>query len=257
VRISYLPVLATLRELYSQPRNMQRFRSYLAALTGGTDDVILPIVVANPMAKEHAIGKLDELFALGAEDIGANATAEAAERLVGQVSLDVEVKASLVLADDVGGGWTNRYTTEASVRFPGRGALKRPFAMALVWTSETPEVAQLHQDVMAAIYRVVHQQRRGLPSSLRSMLRQEGLAAVFAGARADVPQDELARARAVLSRIGDDPGYPTAFAFMYGDTAAVELGYKPLGVVPRGGFAVALADTLEDGADPVHALIEA
>jgi hypothetical protein len=235
---------------------MQRFRSYLAAMMGGTDDVVLPIVVANPMAKEHAIVKLDELFALGAEDICANAAAEAAERLVGRVSLDVEVKASLVLADDVGGGWTNRYTTDASVRFPGRGALKRPFGMALVWTSESPEAARLHQDVLAAIHRVVHQQRRGLPSSLRSMLRQEGLAAVFAGARADLPPDELSRARAVLARVGDHPGYPTAFAFMYGDTAAVELGYQPLGVVPCGGFAVALADALEDGADPVQALIK-
>jgi hypothetical protein len=42
-------------------------------MMGGTDDVVLPIVVANPMAKEHAIVKLDELFALGADDIGANA----------------------------------------------------------------------------------------------------------------------------------------------------------------------------------------
>ena len=254
MRITYLPVLATLRELYVQPRNMARFRSYITAMLGGTDDVALPIVVANPMAREHAVVKLDELFELGAEDIGAQATAEAAERLVGRVALDLEVKASVVLADDVGGGWTNRYTTEASVRFPGRGALKRPFAMALVWTSQTPSVKRLREEVLAAIYRVVYQQRRGLPSSLRSMLTQEGLAEVFAGARPDLQPADLEQSRQVLAIVGDDPGYPTAFAFLYGDRAAEELGYRPLGVAPRAGFATALADALDRGTDPVQAV---
>jgi hypothetical protein len=71
VRLTYLPVLGVLRELYLQPRDRRRFHRYLAALTGGTDDVALPIAVANPMAKEHALAKLDQLLALGAEDVGA------------------------------------------------------------------------------------------------------------------------------------------------------------------------------------------
>ncbi len=121
MRITYLLVLRTLRELYIQPRNMERFRRYLAALTGGTADIVLPIVVANPMAKEHAVTRIDELLALGAEEIGATAASDAATRLLGSVPLEVEVKASLVLVDDVGGGWTNRYTTEPSaLRGPWR-----------------------------------------------------------------------------------------------------------------------------------------
>ena len=60
MKITYLPVLATLRELYVQPRNMQRFRQYIAALTGGGDDVVLPIGVANPMAKEHALARIED-----------------------------------------------------------------------------------------------------------------------------------------------------------------------------------------------------
>jgi hypothetical protein len=105
-------------------------------MTGGTDDVVVPIGIANPMAREHALARVDELIALDADSMGAAAARTADDRL-----RDVpgpEIKASIVLADDVGGGWTNRYTTEAMVRFPGRGALKRPFATALVWTSETP-----------------------------------------------------------------------------------------------------------------------
>jgi hypothetical protein len=44
---------------------MQRFARYIRELTGGTDDTVLPIGVANPMAKEHAVAKIDELLALG------------------------------------------------------------------------------------------------------------------------------------------------------------------------------------------------
>ena len=137
MRVTYLPVLAILRDLYEQPRDMQRFRRYVATLTGGSDDVVLPIGVANPMAKEHAVVKIDELLAIGADEVGAQAALDADARLK-QVTADVEIKASVVLVDDVAGGWTNRFTSEASVRFPGRGALKRPFATALAWTSESP-----------------------------------------------------------------------------------------------------------------------
>src|SRR5436305_9155418 len=122
MKVTYVPVLGILRELYVQPRGMARFREYIDTLTGGGDDVVLPIGVANPMAKEHALAKLDELLALGAEEIGA-AAAEAAQRRLEAIDT-VEIKASIVLADDVGGGWTNRSTTEAMVRFPERGALK-------------------------------------------------------------------------------------------------------------------------------------
>jgi hypothetical protein len=34
MRVSYLSVLAVLRELYIQPRNMRRFREYVRAVTG-------------------------------------------------------------------------------------------------------------------------------------------------------------------------------------------------------------------------------
>jgi len=218
MRATYLPVLPILRELYLQPRDMARFRSYIATLTGGSDDVVLPIGVANPMAKDHAVVKIDELLALGADKIGAQAAADAGGRLE-QVEQDVEIKASVVLVDDLAGGWTNRYTSEASVRFPGRGALKRPFATALAWTSESPAADKIRCEMLAAIYRVAYQQRRGLVTSLEAMLDQE-----------------------------------TVFAAMYGDMAAEQLGYPPLGLPPRAGFEVALADALARRRDPIAAL---
>ena len=252
MQITYLAVLDVLRGLYAQPRSMQRFREYIARMTGGGDDIVLPIGVANPMAKDHALAKVDELLALGADQVGAEAAGDAQRRLAGIDS--VEIKASIVLADDAGGGWTNRYTTEAMVRFPGRGALKRPFATALAWTSESPTVEQLRQEVLAAIYRVAYQQRVGLPATLRQRLDQEALAAAFAGYAPRLSGTALADARAVIERLGDDPPYPAVFAALYGDEAARELGYAPLGLPPRAGFEVAAADGLAQRRDAVAAL---
>jgi hypothetical protein len=253
MRVTYLPVLAILRELYVQPRDMQRFQRYIATLTGGSGDVVLPIGVANPMAKEHAVVKMDELLAIGADEIGADAAAEADARLR-QIEKDVEIKASVVLVDDVAGGWTNRYTSEASVRFPGRGALKRPFATALAWTSESPTADDIRRDMLAAIYRVAYQQWRGLSTSLAAMLNQEGLAGVFAGAGLTLSAAQISAARAVIETLGKNPPYPTVFAAMYGDGAAEQLGYPVLGLPARAGFEVALADALKVRHDPVAAL---
>jgi hypothetical protein len=240
MQITYVPVLRTLRELYAQPRDMTRFRQYIATLTGGGEDVVLPIGVANPMAKEHALASIDQLLALGAEEIGAEAAREAERRLRTVQMAEILIKVSIVLADDVGGGWTNRYTTEAMVRFPSRGALKRPFATALAWTSESPTPEELRREVLAAIYRVAYQQRLGLPVTLRDRLDQEGLAGAFAGVQPSLAGGELQRAREIIASLGDDPPYPTTFAALYGDAAAAELGYRPLGLPPRAGFEVAL-----------------
>lgn len=254
MKVTYLPVLRILRDLYVQPRDVRRFQQYVATLTGDTEDVVIPIGVANPMAKEHAVAKIDELLALGADDVGAEAAASAHARLSG-VASDVKIKAALVLADDVGGGWTNRFTTEAMVRFPSRGALKRPFATALAWTSESPTAEDISQEVLAAIYRVAYQQQKGLPARLRDMLEQEGLAGVFAGTRPVLTSDELARARRVIHALDADTApYPVIFASLYGDQAAEQLGYRPLGLPARAGFAVALADTLAQRRDPLAAL---
>jgi hypothetical protein len=105
--------------------------------------------------------------------------------------------------------------------------------------------------MLAAVYRVVYQQRFGLPATLGTMLAQEGLAGVFAGATPELPIEALAAARQVVGAAGEAPDYPTAFVCMYGDEAGEQLGYRPLGLPPRAGFDLALADALNQRLDPV------
>ena len=126
---------------------------------------------------------------------------------------------------------------------------KRPFAAALAWTSESPTAAQLGQEMLAAIYRVAYQQRHGLPTSLRAMLDQEGLAGVFAGAlhpalRWCRPGE---RTRAIIAVPGsDEPPYPVDFPGAVRRRGRRAAGLRAAGVSPaRAGFEVALADALE------------
>jgi hypothetical protein len=89
------------------------------------------------------------------------------------------------------------------------------------------------------------------------MLVQEGRTAVFAGLRPTLAAAEVARARQVVveyAAIAGKGDYGVAFACMYGDEGALAAGYPVLGLPPRAGFQVALAEALASGEDPVAAL---
>jgi hypothetical protein len=81
VRLRLLPLLKTQRELYAMPRGMERFRAYLQTMTGGGDDVHLPLMAMNPMGKPHCAALLDGLLALDGEAVAGSALDEAAPRL--------------------------------------------------------------------------------------------------------------------------------------------------------------------------------
>ncbi|HEX2326926.1 MAG TPA: hypothetical protein VHQ00_16120 [Chloroflexota bacterium] len=251
MEITYVPVLAILRDLYAQPRDMARFQRYLSTITQGTQDVVVPIVAANPMAREHVLLRVNELLAQGAEEVGAATAEEAATRLA---PVPDQLKASLVVADDAGGGWTNRYLTEAGARFDSRVDRKRNFVTTLLWSSEAPTAAEIRQELLGDIYRAAYRRRHGPAPTLRAMLEQEGLAACFAGRRPVLPPETIERARAVIAPYLDEATYPQQFSALYGDEAAVSVGYAALGLPPRAGFEVALAAAAGAGRDPLGTL---
>jgi hypothetical protein len=248
MKIEYLPTLKTMREVYELPRTMERFQEYLRVATGGTDDIAMPILSFNPMAKEDAIAKLDALLAMGAEDIAAEAAAEAEQRLV---SLDWELKAGLEMADDIGGAWSQRYTSDAARRMPPKVDFRRPFVTGVVYVSEPPTEAAIRQEMLSALYRAVYLREVGLPKTLGDLLRQEGLAGRFAGAAPSLSGDELTTARERIAPYLGSDRYPEIFASFYGDEAAESVGYPRLSLPSWAGLTVAIADAMED---PVAAL---
>src|SRR5215467_2219592 len=224
------------RALYDIPRGMERFHKYVEMMVGGTDDIALPLPAMNPMGKEHVAATYDALIALDAEGVAAEALTEAERRLADAPG---EFRVCLVVSDDAGGGWTNRYLSEATHRFQSGAMSKRSWIVVLFWTGETYTKEAIREETLMSAYRIAHIQWQGLPKTLGQIMNQEGAAAAFAGARRPaLDEDDLAYTREVIQPYLGTTDYPTLFACLYGDEAAKSVGYPPLGLSERAGFAL-------------------
>lgn len=234
MQLEVLATLAALRELYSQPRDPARFRRYLELLTGGGDDLALPITAANPMARPHVLAHVEALLALDAEAV----VAEELTALAGRADEPGRLRVAVVVADDIAGGWTNRYTTDAQHRFESAGFLVRDFAAVLLFVSEPPTLDRLREEARSCVHRATYQRANGRPRTLLDHLRQEREVLTRANASFPLaPLDEGVRARVRGHGTASDP--PTIYACLYGDEAARQLGYAPLGLPPWAGLALA------------------
>ena len=250
MEFEYVPLLRTQRELYDLPRGRERFRSYLRTMVDArTGDLELPLVAMNPMGKDHVPALLDRLLAARADGAGAVAMIAAAEHPA-MDHVRGRYRVALVVADDAHGGWTNRYQSEFDHRFEGAALYKRGWITGILWTSEEPSAETAGREVATAIHRFAHWHRYGPPTTLKAMLAQEGAAMAAAGCREPaLDADDLAYTREMMKQHLACSDRPTAVACLYGDEAARELGYRPLGFSPRAGLALAL-DTARRRARP-------
>src|SRR3954471_23581220 len=108
MNLTYFPLLPIQRRLQALPRDRERFQTYLRTITNadGTDIELLPLLAMNPMGKDHVTALVDELLALDADGIAAGIVAETASE---HADLPGDFRAALVVADDLMGGWTNRW----------------------------------------------------------------------------------------------------------------------------------------------------
>lgn len=246
------------QELYALPRSIERFRRYLETVTGGTDDIVFPPLVAmNPMGKEHVAAHVAALLDLGAERVVAETLAAIERELA---DLPDSCSFGIVVADDAQGGWTNRYFTDLGLRTSFARLLRQRWCTALYWTTDPPSIARVRVLVRAAVYRLCYGQRHGEPRTLRQILAQEGLAALFADDRsAALDADDLGYTHAVLHPSFDAHATPTVFAALFGDDAARSAGYAPLGLSAWAGLSLArhLADAyLQRSGDSLVAALD-
>lgn len=252
MRLEPVPLLRVLRELWTMPRDMARFNAYLQKVTGGPE-VVVPLIAANPMAREHMVAYVDALEAFDAERVVAEACVDASRRLA-HVALDR--KLSLVPVDDVRGAWSERTLMDFEMRGGARKvARKYPYVTAVVYASETPTPRLVRERVLAAAYRAAWAEARAEePETVRAMMRREGNALRFAGTT-EPRLDDAAAARAVLAPHLDATLHATRFAAMYGDDAASRVGHKPLGLPADAGFALALEDAMRQRERPEDLLV--
>jgi hypothetical protein len=253
MKFELVPILEKLRDLYVIPRGPDRFQAYIDLATGGataTKDIPYPPLIAvNPMAKEHALEFVEALLALKVEKVAQTVLEEANSRLE-SVEYPKTVKVGLSVLDDLKGGWTNRTFNDAARFKVGESLEKTGWVCVPVWTSEAPNLEALRTVVLESACRAAFAVQHGDPKSLREMIAQEGAVAAFANRLLEFDNlesqlEELEYSRAVIAPYLDSTHQPTVIACLYGDGAAKELGYPPLGLSKNAGFQIALADALE------------
>ena len=243
MKVTYVPLLATLRAIYSVPRGRERFETYLKTIVAEdrANVELLPLLAANPMAREHVATLLDELLAMDADGIAARAAAEAAGRLADEPG---EHKVTVVVADDLKGGWTNRYAYEFDFRV-GYGPHGKRFwgAIGLLWSSEPASERAVWEAVLMATFRTAYMRKHGPPRTLRDILVQEGQVMSLAGCTAPaLDPDDVEYTREVLVPDLDSTDKRTIMECLFGDEPGSTLGFTPRGLSPWAGLALALHD---------------
>ncbi|MEO1712658.1 MAG: hypothetical protein AAFU60_04925 [Bacteroidota bacterium] len=238
-RFVVTPILSKMQELYALPRTPARFKEYLQHLQGDTkDDMVLPIAGFNPMAKDVAIQKIEELQALGAEDI----LREVADTLNQQVpnSVDRTFQILLNLGDDVQGAWTNRYTTDYTSKFRLSPMVNRNFCVPYFFTSETFTVEEIRRRALAYAYRTWYWLEQGPPRTLEDLLGQEVYVARSLGPREKPSRvSDFSTIEEFYETAKKEEDYAVLFNFFYGDEASQALGYPTFALSAQAGFAYA------------------
>ena len=255
MRLEYVPLLKIQRDLHTIPRGMDRFHEYLRTVLNPdqTDLELAPLVIMNPMGKEHVAVLLDQLLAMDADTIAAHAAAEAEHQVS---SATGDFKAALVVADDAHGGGTNRYAYEYELRFGvarfrerTTPSQRQPWIVGVLWTSEQPEQRTIREALLTSVYRVAYIQQHGYPTTLREMMAQEGHVLAQAGCSAPTLEpDDLDYTRIVLEPYRDTiqtDDMPNAVVALFGDQAGKSLGFAPQGLSPWAGIALALHEARE------------
>ncbi len=228
------------------PLGTERFKAYIKTiLNEGSDEIELsPLSAMNPMAKEHAKVYLEQLLTFRADDSAAKAIADFTNS---NVTLnDYAIRVSLVACDDAKGGWTNRYLNEFAYAFEFDKAAfeKRAWLMVPCWTSEEPSSQRSYTDTLTYLYRLAYIFEHSQAKTLEQMMQQESYALAGASVKQWLSQDDLEYSREVIEPYLGSVEKPIQVACLFGDEAAKAVGYQPLGLSQRAGFAVALAEIL-------------
>lgn len=274
--LTFIPLLAQQRDLYRLPRGMDRFRAYLKSMVNATGDdlEIPPLVAMNPMARDHVPRLLDEYIALAADQAAADTLAAATPQLV---ALDDDqadccgrspdratpadqrsprpanapapldgYHVSLVVLDDLQGGWTNRHVCEYQFRFgasdrTGERAIKRSrWLTAPLWSSDPASVEAARQSALLTALRANWRHHHGPPKTIRHRLAQEGACLLAAGCTTPtLDLEEIEYTRYVIEPHLEATDMPTTIACFFGDTPAKSLGFPTLGLSTNAGLALA------------------
>lgn len=251
MNIQYTPLLAVLHQTYQISRSEARFRHYLSESLNPTQTDVryAPLILANPMGKQPVREMVRRLIDMEADRLAEEAVREAERKLSHVIA---EFRAALMLVDDLGGGWTNRYTCDfAQRRLANPADLPEPMRQrfwitGVLWSSEEPTPTAIRNAMRVAIHRTAYVLEHGTATNLTSLLQQEGEAMSFAGyPLSPMTPDELEYTRWIHAECAGANDLPTCIAFLYGDPAATSLGLPKLGLPLNAGLTLAMTDAIQ------------
>ncbi|ABX03920.1 MAG TPA: hypothetical protein DEF47_10195 [Herpetosiphon sp.] len=115
MQVEYVPSLLRQRVLYDPPRGPARFEAYTTSmLNAQRDGIDWPFVALNPMGKQHVPAHYEALLAFDAEAIAQQTLAEIQADFP---PMDFALRMTLVVVDDLMGGWTQQHFTDWAYRF--------------------------------------------------------------------------------------------------------------------------------------------
>ena len=218
------------RELLEIPRGTERFESYLKILTGGKNDLNLPIASFNPMSKEHVGVVLDQLVVYKAESLLAE-TVNTFNR--DHPKLIWPFKVGLVVVDDVKGGWTCRETIELGRLTSISGEMKRNWLTVLWWCSDNVDIHTLRKSMTSQIFKLLYIHKNGPIKTLGDLVNLEAKAQKISS---DQSETKDAPWMEKFFKFLSSSDTPTMISAFFGDPAAEKLGYTKLGFPKDAGI---------------------
>ncbi len=190
----------------------------------------------NPMAGDTALDTVNALIALDAELLAQRAAQQVAEQCN---YTDVVV---LALAVRSKGLWTDRIATEVDERVTARKRVAHRGVISL-WSREENNTDTIAREAAAEAVRVMWHAMHGVPDTLGRVLACEGLAYALAEPlgglgpyAAPTTAEESVAVIEAFEVLGDSTQVGEIAGVLYGDAAAREMGWTPLGIAEHAGY---------------------
>jgi hypothetical protein len=221
-------------DLYAKPRSEERFQEYISMLQDGKKgDLTLPIVGFNPMAKEHILQKLSELKEQKAEQIIQD-TLRSINLTLTDEQDQRTFKVVLNLADDLKGGWTNRYTTDYDSKFKINALVTRTFCTPFFWTSESYTEQLIRSRTLEYAFRTIYWLTNPKPKTLKDHIEQEIYVAEKSKLNSDnLDTNDFELLNNFYSKYQESEDYGIVFNFLYGDNASKSLEFSVHGMTGK------------------------
>jgi hypothetical protein len=231
ITFELLPIIDIMIDLYEQPRSFERFEAYLKMLQGNTKgDLAMPISGFNPMAKEHLLAKLKELKTIEIEQIIREKLNDWNSNNSSKNSSS-KFKVAINLADDLQGGWTNRFTSDYDSKFRFNGLFSRNFCTPFFWTSECFTEDMIRERVLSYILRTIYWQKSPQPMTLLAHLEQEIFVAKQINTQSQFRKSDFKELHHFFQKNQTSEQYHLIFNFFYGDKASASLAFPTYGII--------------------------